>query len=204
MTSEADAGDNPAAVADQAPETRRIRIIEASIACLHDYGFAKVTMEDVAQRAGLARISVYREFGSREALIRAVIMYRAERFNFGLSGDLWACTSLAEAVELYLMASIELTLKDRVTQSLIRGPIDFTGAGSPHHGIVRAIFAPLIERARARGEIGDDPAVDDIVEWLLITQFTTARLAMDGPMELGRLRLFVRTFVCPAFTRIAD
>jgi AcrR family transcriptional regulator len=54
-------------------DTTQRRIVEAAIAAFSQYGYQKVDMAEVAQRAGLSRQGLYKHFPSKEALFRAVV-----------------------------------------------------------------------------------------------------------------------------------
>ena len=57
--------------AQQADATRR-RILDAALALLKDGAFHEATMDEVAARAGVTRVTVYRTFGTKDALLQAV------------------------------------------------------------------------------------------------------------------------------------
>lgn len=57
---------------DRQDSTQR-RILEAALAAFSQYGYQKVDMGEVAQRAGLSRQGLYKHFPSKEALFRAVV-----------------------------------------------------------------------------------------------------------------------------------
>lgn len=46
------------------------RILQAAIALFVEQGIRKVSMDDVAARSGVSRVTLYRYFGDREALVR--------------------------------------------------------------------------------------------------------------------------------------
>jgi AcrR family transcriptional regulator len=51
----------------------RERILDATLAAVSAYGLSRVTLDDVAREAGLSRQTVYRYFGTRDALLAATI-----------------------------------------------------------------------------------------------------------------------------------
>jgi AcrR family transcriptional regulator len=51
---------------------RRHALIAAARACFLQHGFEKTSLEDVAQRAGLARPLIYRKFKNKEELLGAI------------------------------------------------------------------------------------------------------------------------------------
>jgi AcrR family transcriptional regulator len=64
----------------QAEETRR-RIVAMALELLTEKGFDGVTMEEIANRAGVASPTVYAAFGSKRGIVRALI----EQQSFGPS-----------------------------------------------------------------------------------------------------------------------
>ncbi len=60
--------------------TTQERILDAAEQCIGRYGLRRVSMADVATRAGLSRGSVYLHFADRAALVDAVLLRVAVRF----------------------------------------------------------------------------------------------------------------------------
>src|SRR5436190_11773696 len=56
------------------------RILDAAFESFRDFGLSRITMEDVASRAGLSRQSVYRYFPSKDSLIVALVSREEEKF----------------------------------------------------------------------------------------------------------------------------
>lgn len=57
----------------------RIRILDAVIDSAATFGLSRLTLEDVARGAGVSRQTLYRYFGSRDALIAAAVLREEER-----------------------------------------------------------------------------------------------------------------------------
>jgi AcrR family transcriptional regulator len=55
------------------------QILDAALALAAASGLKNLTMDDVARRAGVGRMTVYRRFGSREALIDGLAIREARR-----------------------------------------------------------------------------------------------------------------------------
>src|SRR6185436_14419211 len=55
------------------------RILDAALAEFAAYGTARATMEDVGRRAGVSRITVFRRFGSKDALVERLLRRELER-----------------------------------------------------------------------------------------------------------------------------
>lgn len=56
------------------------RILEGALSRFEMFGIRRSRVEDVAQAAGLSRVTVYRRFPSKDALIQAVILRESDRF----------------------------------------------------------------------------------------------------------------------------
>lgn len=67
--------------AERQDETRQ-KIVEAAIALHQDKGLAATTMSDVAERAGVGRVTVYRHFPDEAALVSACSGQYFERHPF--------------------------------------------------------------------------------------------------------------------------
>jgi TetR/AcrR family transcriptional regulator, repressor for uid operon len=61
------------------------RIIDAVLAELLVTPLRKVALEDIARRAGVTRMTVYRRFGDRERLIEATLSREVRRFLAGVA-----------------------------------------------------------------------------------------------------------------------
>lgn len=60
-------------------EARRQQILNAASTCFSDKGFHQTTMQDVCRAAGLSPGAVYRYFGSKEEIIRAMVGQSSEQ-----------------------------------------------------------------------------------------------------------------------------
>src|SRR5689334_11454434 len=64
------------AVRDEQARRTRARIVQAADELFREKGFAKATMKDIAVRAGVARDTVHAVFGTKAALIPAMVDLR--------------------------------------------------------------------------------------------------------------------------------
>jgi AcrR family transcriptional regulator len=78
---------------------RRIKIVDATLACLAQSGTSKTTVDDISKAAGVSRATVYREFpGGREQLLAAVVDTEVARLFSALGVRLGEASNLAEAL----------------------------------------------------------------------------------------------------------
>jgi AcrR family transcriptional regulator len=62
------------------PDHTADRILSAALREFEEFGLRRTTMEDVARRAGISRVTVYRRFAGKEALLDAVLVDQTQRF----------------------------------------------------------------------------------------------------------------------------
>jgi AcrR family transcriptional regulator len=60
------------------------RILAGALAQFEDFGVSRTTMEDVARRSGVSRITIYRRFSTKDALVEAVLLRECARFFVAL------------------------------------------------------------------------------------------------------------------------
>jgi AcrR family transcriptional regulator len=178
---------------------RRISYLYAAMRCIRKLGAPAATMEAIAAEAGVTRATIYREFSSRSSLLAAVTAHRFERFCRRFFARISPETTLAEKLELYFLASVMVALRNPVTQELIRGSLAFTAPGRTLHAIALRVWRDSLSLARKEEPNLDTLDDEDIVQWILVSQVTICRLALDTKMPLPRLRRYVRRFVLPAF-----
>ena len=56
------------------------RILDAALGQFEDFGLRRSTMEDIARRCGMSRITIYRRFPKKENLIQAVVLRELKSF----------------------------------------------------------------------------------------------------------------------------
>ena len=146
--------------------TARIRafVLEATVAELIEHGYAGLTVEGVAARAGVNKTTLYRRWGGLDALIvDAVEAFAAAEAKVPDSGD------IEEDLRLWAR-SILATLTGPVSGALVRAV--FGGAGnSPQVQDLRhrfwltrsALVIPMVYRAIERGQLPVGTAADEVI-----------------------------------------
>jgi AcrR family transcriptional regulator len=56
------------------------RILDAALSQFEDFGLRRSTMEDIARRCGMSRITIYRRFPKKENLVQAVVLRELQSF----------------------------------------------------------------------------------------------------------------------------
>ncbi|MCO8126041.1 TetR/AcrR family transcriptional regulator [Acidimicrobiia bacterium EGI L10123] len=160
-------------------EEARLRTIEATIEALLELGAEGLTMEEIAERSGVAKSTIYRHFGTREHLVtesvRSCVVEQPTPDSGSLADDLTD-----------LFTRYDESEETKRLNELI--PLLIDGARRDA-GMREVLDALLVERqrpmrtvlklAQARGEI--DPDLDlDVAVAVLIGPFTYRRMVQDA------------------------
>lgn len=155
-------------------------IRRATLELLIERGF-ELTFDEVAERAGVGRTSVFRRYPTKEALLTAVseqvTIDRMEAPDTGtLDGD------LAAAVAMIFGVFSRPEIQALARQSLVAAYRRQEGAFVLHALLARRLelVTRVLEQAADRGEIADAgraPLVADLVTGVIM-----ARLATDGEL----------------------
>lgn len=128
------------------------RILDATMATMSDHGIARLSLEDVARRAGLSRQTVYRYFPSKSALLAAAVLREEEVFIDNVMRAAAAHADFDRAVEAALAAALttgrEHALLNRLlaTEPEALVPLLTTDSGPVLSAGRRALEAVLGER----------------------------------------------------------
>ena len=152
----------------------RIRILEATYACIARYGLAKTTMEDAAREAGLSRATVYRHFpGGRDELVREVIAWETARFFLRLAEAVAGTGDFADLLEEALLFAHEAVEGHEVLQKVLQTEPDrllptLTVESEKVRVLISAFLVPYLQREpRLRPGINPVEAADYVARMLL-------------------------------------
>ena len=148
-------------------QTTRQQIIHAAFALIRREGVARLTIEAVAQEAGLSKGGVLYHFRSKEALIQAMVASLVERFDSDIAAA-WGEATEGERfapgswLRAYIRASARPAEEDEDTAALLAAV-----SNDP------ALLAPLQEQYARWQEQAETDGVDPALA-------TVIRLALDG------------------------
>ncbi len=180
------------------PRDTRAAVLDAFECLLEERGLRALTLEEVAVRAEVGRVTVYRHFGDRRGLLNAFV---AERTPRQMSARLRL--SLGEDLEGDLLALVRVALR---FTSRHRGLVRLAISPDPEvhellselrraPGTTRAALRKCLESHIESGKIDGDP--ERMV--LLLVGAVTAHgllLGSQGEQEIERsARFIVRTFI---------
>ena len=181
----------------------REQLLDAAESCLARFGLAKTTIEDVAQAAGLSRATVYRQFGSRDALLLAVAARDADR----VASEAERYLQRFDDVGSWIVEGILFCLREIPKRPLLGKFLTPQELGTASRLVLTSermlaigseILRPMFEPARSEGLLHRDLELDALIEWVL--RILISYLAVPGPPSRTEedLRQLLRTMLLPA------
>lgn len=175
-------------------------VIDAALRQFELFGIAKSTVEDIARRAKVARVTVYRRFPNKDAIVEAVILRELARYQ----ADLAAATASIPDPEDQLVEGFAFTAQairsHRLLQRLLETEPEellphLTTNGAPFVELGRGFLAARMTETLDDGRTYEQMLVAaDIVARLLISYLITpgAPVDFDDP---AAARAFARTYL---------
>ena len=162
-------GAAPARRAPGRPRSARAdaAIVRATLELLVQDGYRALTMERVRERAGVGKATLYRRYGSKEALVKAAVVHLHADLPAVDTGSLRSdVVALAEAALGRVESTGAASLIPRLLSEVVDDPemhaIFSANLVEPRRRILREI----IVRAQARGELRGDVDVELCVDML--------------------------------------
>jgi len=179
-----------------------VRVLDAAKSCCVRWGMAKVTIEDIANEAGVSRATLYRMFpGGKDVLFEALRLRELEEFFTRLGVHLEGAVDFEDLlVRCVMHATHELRADQHLSLMLASEPGgtlgDLTVDGLPRIIRVATVFlSPLVDDYLPRRE---GARLVELLARLVISYF----LAPSEQVDLGdpeSARTFIQTFILPAF-----
>lgn|SRR5690606_21993343 len=174
------------------------RILDAALAEFETYGLRRVSVEDVAKRAGVARTTIYRRFTNKEQLLQAVILRECRRFLTAIAEATENLASPEDAVvEGFVVGLQSARTHPLMTRVLESEPEAVIPQLSMNGGAVmlaaRDILADRLRRARP-GDAEDHNTVAEVLLRLAVSLLIVpgGGLALDDEEEI---RAFARDYL---------
>lgn len=157
--------------ADESDETTT-RVLDAAFEQLCRMGIRRSTMEDVARRAGVSRITVYRRFASKEALVQQVVQREFRRYFDQFIIDVQEAETVADRVVLGFGSSLRAIRSNPLIGGLMEAEPEavvpsMTGDGGRTLAVVQQFVAGRLRREQQAGNVAGDVDVGVVAEMMV-------------------------------------
>lgn len=179
-------------------------ILEAALRQFEDFGLRRTTIEDIARRAGVSRVTIYRHFKNKETLVEAVIVRETQAFYERLDAAVQRFDTTDERlVEGFAFALTHARQHALLNRLLRTEPETFlpylTTVGGPLVAAARAFVAEGLGREVKEGRL---PPLDvEVAAELLVRLVLSFLLTPDSAAPLdteAQARRFARRYLAPA------
>ncbi len=182
------------------------RILDATLALAAASGIRHLTMDDVARRAGVGRMTVYRRFGDKARLIETLAVRESRRCLAELDAAVDPAAPIGDQIAEGFVTSLRIAREHPLLNRLARlepeSLLDaLVAGGSPVFAAARAYLAVRLRSAQRAGAIGPI-AVDHAAE-LLVRLALSFVLIQETALPLDdeeRTRALARQLIAPVLT----
>jgi len=180
------------------------RILDAALEICAASGIRGLTMDEVADRAGVGRMTVYRRFGSREHLEEALAVREARRCIAELDSTVDPGAPAADQVAQGLLTALRLIrehpLLDRMSRIEPAAALAaLNSEGAAVFAMSRAFVAERIRASQSAGIVPRDLDAEHAAELLVRLSFSFL-LVRDSALPLDddrRMREIAHRMVAP-------
>ena len=185
---------------DVAPDATTERILAAALSQFEDFGIRRTTMEDVARRGSVSRVTIYRRFASKERLVEAVILGEAQRFFAELEAAVADLDSVEERIVEAFVHTLGAAREQRLLNRLLRTEPEtilphLTTDGGRVIAAGTEFLAGQMRRAGSGVPRREIETVAEVVARLVLSYLLTPGL--ESPRAA---RQFARRYVAPLMT----
>jgi len=179
----------------------RDRIISAAEALFASTGIEKVSVADIADSAGVHRVTVYRHFADRDAVITEVVERRSLPIFERAAARLATSDRFPEDLAFAMVAAIDETRQNPGLLAAMAVTYDgktFRTAGTSDAFVARAgeVVRSHLQTAQVVGKMRADLDLDETVNWLL--HVCLSWLFLDGDASAAYLLKLCNTYVMAA------
>ena len=169
------------------------RALTEHLASLPSHDLREISVEAVAQVAGVSRATAYRYLGSRDdVLYRAAIML-AEAHMERCGEILSRAPTMAARLEEAFAYTVRETTGDVLLQLLLRSP-RAEAIDAALRAMTVDLFWSAVRAGQEDGQVRNDVTAEELIAWQVEQLYVVVRLALDEEQA----RLYVRRFMVPA------
>ncbi|MFI5662803.1 TetR/AcrR family transcriptional regulator [Streptomyces sp. NPDC051684] len=199
--SESAAGADAAA---EVPDDVTVRLLDAAYEQFCRMGIKRSTMADVARLAGVSRITVYRRFDTKEALVEHVVRREFRRYFEQFESEIRGADTVADRVVAGFVSSLRAIRHNRLIGGLMAVEPDSvvpsmtTDGGRTQHVVQQFVAARLREEQQA-GQVAAEVDVEVVAE-MMVRVCTSFLVVPSHVIDLDddeRMREVARQFLVP-------
>jgi len=183
------------------------RILDAALAQFTEFGMRRTSVDDVAKRAGLTRVTVYRRFRTRDLLIGATIHREYMRFLAILDPAIKGLPTMEERITEGFLVTLRHVQEHPLLGGLLRTEPELVLPALTIHGgpgliAMREYLTRSFEHyQRDSGPLDPDPAPAAELMVRIVVSFLLNPTSCIELSDDEAVRSFARRFLAPLLRR---
>lgn len=180
------------------------RVLDAALVLVGEYGERRLTMDDIAAKAKVARRTVFRRFGSKQQLLERAYVRELHLAAEQLGATVDGVTDLAEALAAAYVWLVEYSTGHPVIRRLARAEpetlVELWRTGTPSgHEMAHVLLRSVADRAAAPvSPAGLDRVCDLLAGLLLAEQLIPPELRASDLRDVATVRRVVAAALSPS------
>jgi AcrR family transcriptional regulator len=193
-------------MSEQVPPDWMTAVLDAAADCYLRLGVTKTTAADIARAAGVSRATLYRRFGSQEAIFLAVLERESESMIVEARALLATLPDAAERLIESIMLSISQIRRRPVHAAIFTGEsaawaarraIRMDALRRIGEGGLRRLVSTVANPAPDRAAMSDEQLAD-LSDWILRLLISYAAVPGPGDREPAEIRRQLTSWFLPA------
>lgn len=181
------------------------RILAAAIQQVEDFGLRRFTVDDVARRVGLSRVTIYRHFPKKDRLVEAVLLHELRRFLRAVDAAVAQYETLEERLVEGFVFALTFLRNHRLLNRLLRTEPELilpalTVRGSSVLAASREFIAGFARQEAERGGLhlseGEIEGVSELLARAVMSFVLTPESAL-GLRTRAEIRSFAEHYLAP-------
>ncbi|MXP21741.1 TetR family transcriptional regulator [Gordonia sp. HNM0687] len=146
---------------DEPDDPTRTRLLDAAFDQFCRMGIQRSSMDEVARRAGLSRVTIYRKFDTKDALVEQVILREFRRYFVRFLADIGEADTAEERVVFGFVSSLRSILDNPLIGGLIETePTLLAGSIGADDGRMLAAVRQFLSQQLRRDQLAGNIAAD--------------------------------------------
>ena len=185
------------------------RILNAALEQVEDFGVRRFTIDDVARRVGVSRVTIYRYFPKKDRLIEAVLLHELNRFLRAIEQAIEPYETLEEKLVEGFVFALTFLRRHRLLNRLLRTePELILPALTVNADAVLVAGREFIAGfARSGGDLAlDEDEIDAISELLArgVLSFLVTPSSVLGMRTPAEIRRFAEHYLAPTLRALSE
>jgi AcrR family transcriptional regulator len=188
------------------------RILLGAIGQIEDFGVRRFTVDDLARRLGISRVTIYRRFEKKSRLLQAALLNELRRVLREIKASIEGCETLEERLIEGFVSTLLILREHRLLNRLLRTEPELilpllTVGGAPVLTAGREFIADFARREAEHGGVVFDAKQLEVLSEMLARFVLSFVLTPQSVVSLEtpeEARRFAEGYLAPVLRLMSD